>query len=69
MEQNEELNFRVQINFIKEANIVIIAPHGGGIEPGTSELAIAIAGEELSFAVFEGLIKILLSSSWILISV
>lgn len=55
MEQNEGHDFRVQIDFRREANIVIIAPHGGGIEPGTSELAIAIAGEELSFAVFEGL--------------
>jgi phage replication-related protein YjqB (UPF0714/DUF867 family) len=32
----------------------IIAPHGGGIEPGTSEVARAIAGDELSFALFEG---------------
>lgn len=35
----------------------IIAPHGGGIEPGTSELALAIAGEDLSFYLFEGLKK------------
>ena len=33
---------------------VVIAPHGGGIEPGTSEIAEAIAGDELSFYVFEG---------------
>src|SRR5215469_5286065 len=32
----------------------IIATHGGGIEPGTSELADAIAGEEFSFYAFEG---------------
>ena len=30
-------------------------PHGGGIEPGTSEVADAIAGEEFSFYAFEGL--------------
>ncbi len=34
---------------------LILAPHGGGIEPGTSELAEAVAGEQLSFYAFEGL--------------
>jgi Poly-gamma-glutamate hydrolase len=33
----------------------LVAPHGGGIEPGTSELADAIAGSDLSFYTFEGL--------------
>ncbi len=33
----------------------IIAPHGGGIEPGTSELAEAIASPDLSFYAFEGI--------------
>jgi phage replication-related protein YjqB (UPF0714/DUF867 family) len=33
----------------------VIAPHGGGIEPGTSELAEAIASPDLSFYAFEGL--------------
>lgn len=33
----------------------VIAPHGGGIEPGTSELADAIAGGDVSFYSFEGL--------------
>jgi phage replication-related protein YjqB (UPF0714/DUF867 family) len=33
----------------------IVAPHGGGIEPGTSEIADAIAGDEFSFYTFEGL--------------
>jgi phage replication-related protein YjqB (UPF0714/DUF867 family) len=32
----------------------IIAPHGGNIEPGTSELARAVAGRELSLYLFEG---------------
>jgi len=32
----------------------IIAPHGGGIEPGTSEIAEAVAGGTLSFYAFEG---------------
>lgn len=33
----------------------IVAPHGGGIEPGTSELADAAAGDEHSFYAFLGL--------------
>jgi phage replication-related protein YjqB (UPF0714/DUF867 family) len=36
-------------------DVAIIAPHGGGIERGTSELATAIAGAELSLYLFEGL--------------
>lgn len=35
--------------------IAVIAPHGGGIEPGTSELARAIAGRGFSLYCFEGL--------------
>jgi len=33
----------------------IVAPHGGGIEPGTSEIADAIAAKAFSFCSFEGL--------------
>jgi phage replication-related protein YjqB (UPF0714/DUF867 family) len=33
----------------------LVAPHGGGIEAGTSEIADAIAEEEFSFYAFEGL--------------
>jgi phage replication-related protein YjqB (UPF0714/DUF867 family) len=34
--------------------VLILAPHGGGIEPGTSELAVGIAGEDFSLYLFEG---------------
>ncbi len=36
------------------STVAVIAPHGGGIEPGTSEIAEAIAGDDLSFYAFEG---------------
>ena len=36
------------------SSVVIAAPHAGAIEPGTSEIAMAIAGGELSFYLFEG---------------
>jgi phage replication-related protein YjqB (UPF0714/DUF867 family) len=36
-------------------NHSILAIHGGGIEPGTSEIADAIAAQEFSFYAFDGL--------------
>lgn len=36
------------------ANTIIIAPHGGRIEPETSEIARAIAGDTYSYYAFEG---------------
>jgi phage replication-related protein YjqB (UPF0714/DUF867 family) len=35
--------------------ILLMAPHGGGIEPGTSRIADAAAGDEHAFYAFEGL--------------
>ena len=39
----------------RRSGIAIIAPHGGGIEPGTSEIAYAVAGSQFSYYAFEGL--------------
>jgi len=39
----------------RDTSTVIVAPHGGGIEPGTSEIAEAIAGKDHSFYAFEGI--------------
>jgi phage replication-related protein YjqB (UPF0714/DUF867 family) len=39
----------------EEPAFAIVAPHGGGIEPGTSEIADAIACRRWSFYTFEGL--------------
>lgn len=36
------------------SRVVIAAPHGGGIEGGTSEIALAIAGQDYSYYLFEG---------------
>ena len=38
----------------RRSHVVVAAPHGGGIEPGTSEIALAIAGTALSYYLFEG---------------
>jgi phage replication-related protein YjqB (UPF0714/DUF867 family) len=38
----------------RASHVVVAAPHGGGIEPGTSEIVVAIAGADLSYYLFEG---------------
>ena len=48
------IDYQVLVRRARPA-FAIVAPHGGGIEPGTSEIADAIAGETLSFYTFEGL--------------
>jgi phage replication-related protein YjqB (UPF0714/DUF867 family) len=56
LSENERagIDYRILLRQAK-AGFAIVAPHGGGIEPGTSEIADAIAGEEFSFYAFEGL--------------
>lgn len=38
----------------RPSDVLIIAPHGGKIEPGTSEIAAAISGESYNLYCFEG---------------
>jgi phage replication-related protein YjqB (UPF0714/DUF867 family) len=46
-----------QIRSVERASLVlIVAPHGGAIETGTSRIAEAIAGDDYSFYGFEGLV-------------
>ena len=47
-------SFAVRIRDLA-THAIIVALHGGGIEPGTSEIALAVAGPDLSYYVFEGL--------------
>lgn len=55
LKNNETL---YEICFVERSSgAAIIAPHGGKIEPGTSEIARAIAGTEHSFYSFNGLKK------------
>ena len=39
----------------RQSRFAIIAPHGGGIEPGTSEITKAIAGTQFSYYTFDGI--------------
>lgn len=47
-------DFRIRLRN-RGAGTLVIAPHGGAIEPGTSEIADAIANDDLSFYSFEGI--------------
>ncbi len=52
----EGRDFRIRTHF-RSRPILVMAPHGGWIEPGTTEMAEAIAGTDYSFYSFEGLKK------------
>lgn len=49
-----DIDYRVRV-VDRGSMVVILAPHGGWIEPKTSEIAEAIAGTDLSFYAFEAL--------------
>lgn len=53
--QHEVAETDYQIQTRAAGRTLVVAPHGGGIEPGTSELADAIAGEDHSLYLFEGI--------------
>lgn len=56
LRENEKEGEDYQIHFRWGiSGILVMAPHGGGIEPGTTEIADAVAGDEHSFYSFEGL--------------
>ncbi|MBT2189225.1 poly-gamma-glutamate hydrolase family protein [Sphingobium nicotianae] len=50
----EGTDYRISA-FARREDVLILAPHGGYIEPSTSAVASAIAGEDLSLYLFEGL--------------
>ncbi len=52
---SEGVDFAIEITD-RHSTVAVIAPHGGRIEPTTSEIAAAIAGEAFSYYSFVGLI-------------
>ena len=53
--EREDIDFRI-FNVKREgSSTVMVAPHGGAIEPGTSEVAKEVANNDLSLAIFEGI--------------
>ena len=51
----EGIHYRICVTN-RTSPVAIVAPHGGEIEPGTSQIAAAIAGDTFSLYCFEGLI-------------
>lgn len=52
--EREGTDYRIRVA-LRQSPVLIMALHGGGIEPGTSEIARHIAGEEYSLFMFEGI--------------
>jgi len=53
--QVEGADFKVCVRRRPESPVAILAPHGGAIEAGTSEIARAVAGSEFNLYLFEGI--------------
>lgn len=51
----EGVDYRVEARQVDGTDLLVLAPHGGGIEPGTSEIAKGVAGSDASLYLFEGL--------------
>jgi phage replication-related protein YjqB (UPF0714/DUF867 family) len=53
--EREGIDFCVTAVKRAGSTTTIVAPHGGAIEPGTSEVAQAVAKNDVSLAIFEGI--------------
>jgi len=51
--ERKDIDFRISAVKREGSSTVIVAPHGGAIEPGTSEVAKEVANNDLSLAIFE----------------
>lgn len=54
--QTEGVDYRIGV-YIKSSPIVVLAPHGGSIEPHTSDIARYLAGATYNLYLFEGIKK------------
>lgn len=52
--QKEGVDWDIRVQTRKGSCVLVIAPHGGRIEPRTGEIARAIAGNEISYYLFQG---------------
>ena len=53
-EQRRGIDYDISVHSRPESTIAILAPHGGSIEDGTSEIARAIAAEAFNLYLLEG---------------
>lgn len=56
LKKAEPLAFRIT-HLRRNSRVIVVAPHGGKIEPGTAELAQAIAGDEYDLYTFVGVLR------------
>ena len=54
--EQEGLDYTI-LHRVGSSGILMMAPHGGGIEPGTGDIADAVAGRRHSFYCFKGIKK------------
>lgn len=54
LREREGIDYQIR-SHQRNSAVAITAPHGGKIEPGTSEIAEAVAGERFTFYAFEGI--------------
>jgi phage replication-related protein YjqB (UPF0714/DUF867 family) len=50
----EGRDFVIEVDEVNGSPLLVVAPHGGLIEPGTSQMARSIAGKEFSYYAFVG---------------
>lgn len=53
--EREGVDYRIETVSVHGSRLAVIAPHGGGIEPGTSTIARTIANDDISLYLFEGI--------------
>ncbi len=53
--EQEGTDFVIRQAIRKTASTLLLSPHGGRIEPGISEIILAVARDDLSFYLFEGI--------------
>lgn len=54
--ENQDKDYTIFVRKL-DSEFAIMAPHGGGIEPGTSDIADAIAADDYTFYAFKGIKK------------
>ena len=52
----ENVDYKISLREL-DSDLCVFSPHGGGIEPGVSELVRAIAKDDFSWYLFEGLLR------------
>ena len=53
-QQVEGIDYKVHVRANAQSSIAVLAPHGGGIEGYTSEIARAIAGDDFKAVCVQG---------------